>query len=285
VRSSSRVRGFDFSVPEQFLRCLWKAQFGPHPDPAIRKQFWHRDLSIVKRNHAALFDPNGGDEAALAANSLIAGISEGKHPRGETKCELPREWLYIFHEAFEAGLIGAAAWGKAARLTFCASDSPLGGSQAVSTASLKALRATSPGTFMSAQERLLWLSLPAIVTLYRGSYVSSIEEGAHGLSWTPDPKLAATYAQGRAVDYYRHNPQGDALPMLVEARVPKSAVIGVVILPTEAATQYELLIDFEKVPASAFRQLGQVECPREREAMRQQYRAFATDPRVLAAAA
>jgi hypothetical protein len=61
---------------------------------------------------------------------------------------------------------------------------------------------------MNAPERLLWLAMPPVATLYRGSNVSSLEEGLRGLSWTPDPKLAATYAHGRAVDYYRHNPNG-----------------------------------------------------------------------------
>lgn len=72
--------------------------------------------------------------------------------------------------------------------------------------------------------------------------------------------------------------------MLVEARVPKSAVIGVVILETETDPQHEVVVDFEKVPASAFRQLGKVECSKERQALRDYWRTEATKSEVLAVA-
>jgi hypothetical protein len=79
------VRGFDFLIPEQFLQCLWQAQFGRNPDPAIHERFWQRDLAIVDEFHDRLLFPLNDNQAVIAANNLIARLAEDKHPRGLTK--------------------------------------------------------------------------------------------------------------------------------------------------------------------------------------------------------
>jgi hypothetical protein len=182
VPSFTTVRGFDFSSPKQFLQCLWKAQFGATPDPLMHRRYWRRDLDLANALHPVAFDFTAGAEGALAIERLLAGIAHGKDATGKLPNHFPRQWLHIFHEAFEGGLISPAVWGAAARMTYIASDAPIAAAGSANAAALEALRCTTPGTLMRASELALWLATSSVVTLYRGSCSASLDDAMSGLS-------------------------------------------------------------------------------------------------------
>lgn len=72
------------------------------------------------------------------------------------------------------------------------------------------------------------------------------------------PHLAVSYSHARERECHIAGDH-ERWPWLIEAKVPKAAILGVVIIQT--ARQAELIVDYEKIPAGAFKALGELQTP------------------------
>lgn len=245
------VEGHDLTRADQFLACLWEAQFGPKPSAAVINQFWPRDLAAVGCYHPIIFNVSSGSAAAEATQKLIIRLADGKDHTGELNFRFPRAWLSVFWDAFNAGLIGEHAWGRAVRLIYTNADADHGASADANKGALQALRTVRPELLMNSHECALWRSLPPLVSLYRGSCAATLAEATHGVSRTPDPELAVSYALIAGRWLYRAGIEG-GWPRLFEAKVPRDAIFGLTVVNRAV---YEYLVDYERLPAGSLREV------------------------------
>lgn len=236
--------GLDPTNAENLTHILWSAQFGDSFPQKIYRSLWHRDLETTTR-----FSPiwmnraEQRDDATEAVVAMLASIALGKGSDGPDAYSFSRAWLPVFHDLFRAGHINAVAYGRAVRLIYFCSDAPAG-SREHNALCLDAFRCADPAGMMYEHERQFLAALPDVVSLYRGSFVAMPEHGSQGLSWTNNPHVAEGYSHMRSAA-----PQGGShRTMLIEAQVPREAILAVLLSPTST---YEALVDYEALPETA----------------------------------
>lgn len=236
--------GLDLANAENLTHILWSAQFGDSFPLNVYRSLWDRDLEAVTR-----FSPiwmncaEHRDDATEAVVAMLAKIALGKGSDGPDAYSFSRAWLSVFHDLYRAGHINAVAYGRAVRLIYFCSDAPAG-SREHNALCLDAFRCADPAGLMYGHERQFLAELPAVVPLYRGSFVAMSEHGSQGISWTNNPHVAEGYSHMRSVA----TQGGSHRTMLIEAQVPREAILAVLLSPTAT---YEALVDYEALPETA----------------------------------
>jgi hypothetical protein len=259
---------------EQLLKRLWDSHYGVRYDPIAFDCFWLRDLQAVQAHLPLIVDLEAGRASGDAIVALLHIISAGKHSNPEHELYVPRGWFHVFHELFLSASISRAAWGIAARVIYTIS-APNVADAAPNAALLPALRAVDPCHLMRARDYDRWRHLPAHSTIYRGACATTVAEAAAGLSWTPDPEVAVSYALVRAAERYDHG-ECAGWPRLVEAKVPRRLIIAV--------CDEELLVDYQSLPLSVVEEV-QPMSPANAAAFRLRLRQQSDETRATRAAA
>ena len=130
-------------------------------------------------------------------------------------------------------IISAAAWGNVATVLYGAS--PPGPGDV-----LPGLRAAGPSYLMGREAYSAWRQRPFLLTAYRGTCASDDEAIWKGVSWSPDPDYAASYASTRTRERYDLG-EHTGWPRLVKAKLPYDSVLAIV------DNGREILVDHEKL--------------------------------------
>ncbi len=228
----------------------------------------------------AEYGPNifGAPDHAGTAASVRLLISEAggyrakaEDPHIETPLA-PRAWLAIFRHALSRGLIGAVAFGTAARFLLvqaggnAAPGLPADGEAAMHVLRGDARQASRVGA-MTPAERDTLAGLPETVTIWRGGFHGAGKisiERARSIFWALDRDTAETYIRGRRAmqslvivkaiqagvrSLADPNPEIDeANAFLLRAVVPRQLILAYIEAGV-ASEAVEVWVDFEKLTA------------------------------------
>jgi hypothetical protein len=197
--------------------------------------------------------------------------------------DAPREWLCVFREAFEQGLIGPIGFGAAVHYLIAVADcgarirmgnaTPglIVGSEASRRAILADALRASPAGLMRPHERTKLAEQPDTLTVWRGGCYGPGDtafQRAQSLHWVNDPDAALTWLRARfalalldrrnALQAHLRDLQAGRPPalnltsmlpsgsFLLRADVPKDLVIAY-LSPVPDEILAEVWIDFEKL--------------------------------------
>lgn len=194
----------DLTNPSDFLVALYFAEGYPTPPPLDEARYY-RDLAIVERYHADIFNLSGRAASVTATTSLFAELAKKRlYHGGEFIPYHRREWLAVFRLALAQGKINSIVFGAAVMSAFVtaqgnATPAEVPGSSAAMAVMLNDLRNASPMGLMNRRERECWRNLPEKITLYRGgASISDMPSNrAESVFWTPNHTYARSYLQRR----------------------------------------------------------------------------------------
>lgn len=274
----------DLTDPFEFLVALYFAEGYPNPPPLDEARF-ERDIEVVERYHAHIFNKAGRARSALATRRLLDELAPSRRTlREHVIPRIPREWLAVFRLAFAQGLINRIVFGAAVHQMFVvavgnATPALPGGSSA---AMLQDVRQASPLGMMSPLERQEWRALPDTVTAYRGGAISAgapadararAAFSGEGLFWTPNIDYAGKYLARRrrtgtraaalgsipalqlgfsGLAHIGYRPKGKVVtPYIVRAEIPRELVLAHWhvdhIMGDQVTREVEIVVDYEKV--------------------------------------
>lgn len=231
-------------------------------------------LDSVGSDYIIGVDPNALTSAMLKPLDDVAPelVNVGMHPDfvrvlrwfervRELIGMVPPRWVHDFGEAFRCGAISAESYGAATRSIYLAYSPEDESAGQHHTAFLSAFRRAPAVGVMAPTERRDLDALPAIVTLYRGSFAADHETAAQGLSWSRDPHYPRIHLQrrvaSRRMQGLRSTPAAlDAAQgrraLLVKAEVPREAVLAIshsgVAPHGNVHAAAELIVDYERIP-------------------------------------
>lgn len=279
----------DLRTPEDLLIAFHIAEHWP-ATPPLEDAESNRRLEIIERYAPHIFGNLSNDFSEAftreCVTSFLDELGGEEHQRDNIywPCA-PREWLHVFREAAQQGIIQPIAYGVAFRffvIRTAGNGTPgyPADSLAARAEMLNGLRNASPQGLMDTDEQQIWASLPDQITLWRGgrgNFGQLPIDRARALHWAPDRAYAEIYMRGRgaqrtmatlvkfpasvgvavaagdqnspALIFHAHRLRRElGQPYLLQASVPKEFVFAYIAAGAEGK-QVELLVDFEQLTA------------------------------------